>query len=314
MQNLKHLTKIINSYPADIKAEVLVADLVREGFESNYLVVFYRSLFKRRYSRDILNAEIITIDDYHESLALYLARDGLYDLLPEGLFHESKEAALISGREMALNSKRELKVEEEARKFFRPIENEFFYQRVQIELEERSMLQKLQDNHLEDFFMNFWKIDPGLPRELSVKLVSMLPFLKEIVGDFAMTASCLAGILGEEVRYSVEYTTRPPVEAGEMLQVEEFPLGYGCLGVDTVTSGHVMESCKVVRFQIGPLKKTKIEPYLANGEIARFIASFFSYFMPLEIEAEYEVFIQEDRQEFVLNPENQAIMGYSTII
>jgi hypothetical protein len=305
MKELEKLINMINSYPSDIKAEVLMADLIQEGFAESDFIVFFDSLFKRKYSSDILKAEKVFINDYQELLGIFVARDGLYDLLPEGLFHAS---------DSALTSRKESKIEEEARKFFRPFENEFFHQRVQLELEERFILQKFHDNSLDDFFLRFWKIDQSLPRDLVIKLIAMLPFLKEIIGDFKMTANCLGSILGEEVFNTFRYTNEPPVAYGKLKENDEFSLGQASLGVDFITGGHLMESCKLVRFSIGPLKRTGIEPYLENGEIARFIECFFSYIMPMEIETEFELLMPEDRQEFILNPENQSIMGYSTII
>jgi hypothetical protein len=315
MKDLDHLINLINSYPADIKAEVLMADLIQEGFSQSDFLVFFDSLFKRRYSSDILKAEKFFINDMKEILAIYLARDGLYDLLPEGLFHVSPDTALTSGKDMALDSRKESKIEEEIKKFFRPFENEFFFQRIQLELQERLILQKLNDNSLDDFFVRFWNIDQSLPRELIIKLSAMLPFVKEIVGDFKMTANCLGAILGEEVTHSIRYTTEPPAETGSIQTAGEFSLGQVSLGVNLITDGHLMESCKLISFSIGPLKKTGYEPYLENGDIARFIDCFCSYFIPLEIDIEFDVIMRKELQEFILDSENnQCIMGYNTII
>ena len=115
MKELEKLINMINSYPSDIKAEVLMADLIQEGFAESDFIVFFDSLFKRKYSSDILKAEKVFINDYQELLGIFVARDGLYDLLPEGLFHAS-DSALTSGKDMALDSRKESKIEEEARK------------------------------------------------------------------------------------------------------------------------------------------------------------------------------------------------------
>jgi hypothetical protein len=315
MKDLEHLIKMINSYPSDIKAEVLLADLVQEGYSQSDFLIFYDSLFKRRFSSDILKVEKIFINDYQEMLAIYIARDGLYDLLPEGLFHVTSPSALTSGTGMAADSRKELKVEEETRKFFRPFENEFFFQRIQLELQERLILQKLNDNSFGDFFLRFWKIDPSLPKDLIIKLTSLLPFIKEIVGDFTMTADCLGVILEEDVTHTIHYTTEPPKETSISIKEEEFSLGQANLGINLITDGHRMEGCKLIKFSIGPLRKTGIEPYLENGAIARFIECFCGFFVPMEITVEFDVVMQKELQEFVLDPDNnQPIMGYNTII
>lgn len=292
-----------------------MADLIQEGFPESEFMIFFDSLFKRGFSKDILKAERILINDIQETLALYLARDGLYDLLPEGLFHASLDAAVTSGKGMASDSRKESKIEEETRKFFQPFENEFFYQRVQLELQERAILQKLNDNSLEDFFLNFWKIDRSLPRNLIVKLTAMLPFVKEIVGDFKMTANCLGAVLGEEVTHSISYSSMSGADnAGDLTNGGD-SLGKASLGVNMVTYGQFLEACKLIRFTIGPLKRTGIDPYLRYGDIARFIDCFCRFFIPVEMDYEFEVIMPEHLQEFVLGTEDaRPVMGYSTII
>ena len=294
-----------------------MADLIQDGFSQSDFLFFFDSLFKRGYSNDILKAEKILINSLDEVLAITLARDGLYDLLPEGLFHTSPDAAISSGKGMASDSRKESRIEEETRKFFLPFENEFFYQRIQLELQERLILQKLNDNSLDDFFLDFWKIDRSLPKELVIKLAVMLPFVKEIVGDFAMTASCLGAILDEEVTYMIRYTSEPHGHSDTSFQPsdDDNSLGKASLGINLITDGHFLESSKLIHFSIGPLKKTTIEPYLEKGDIARFIACFCSFFIPMEMDYEIDVIMQKESQAFVLDStNNQSIMGYSTII
>ena len=315
MKDLDYLIKLINSYPSDIKAEVLMADLVLEGFTDSDFLVFFDSLFKRGYSKDILKADKTVINDVQETMAIYLSRDGLYDLLPEGLFHTSPESALTSGDGMASDSRKESKTEKETRRFFQPFENEFFYQRVQLEIKERSILEKLNDYSLDDFFLDFWKINRSLPKELIIKLSAMLPFVKDIAGDFEMTASCLGAILREEVTYTLRHTTAHKKATGSSDPETDYSLGRAELGRTFITDGLSFESCKIIRFVIGPLTHTGIEPYLKNGEITQFIECFCSFFLPLEMDYEFDVNMQKELQSFVLdNDKAQAVMGYSTII
>jgi hypothetical protein len=63
------------------------------------------------------------------------------------------------------------------------------------------------------------------------------------------------------------------------------------------------------------LKKTGIDPYLENGDIARFIDCFCSFFIPMEMDVDFDVIMRKEMQEFVLDSDKaQSIMGYSTII
>jgi hypothetical protein len=315
MKDLEQLIHLIYSYPSDIRAEVLLADLILEGLSPADLLIFFDSAFKRGYSNDILKVEKLTLNNVKEILGISLARDGFYDLLPEGLFHTSPDAASSSGTGMASDSKKDSKIEEETRKFFLPFENEFFYQRVQLELQERLILQKLNDNSLDDFFLDFWKIDRSLPKELIVKLSSVLPFIRDITGDFIMTSKCLGAILGEEVTHTIQYASKQHIETVNDQADDGCFLGKTSLGMSSVIGSDSPENCKLIRFSIGPLKSTGIDPYLENGDIARFIDCFFSYFIPLEIDAEFEAIMPREQQEFILGYDKaHPILGYSTVI
>jgi len=315
MKEYEHLTELINNYPSDIKAEVLMADLIENGFTPSDFIILFNSSFKRRYSSDILKAEKYQVNSFEETLAVSLARDGLYDLLPEGLFHTSPDSAISSGKGMASDSKKELKIEEETRKFFLPFENEFFYQRVELELKERFVLQNLNENNLNDFFLDFWRIDRSLNRELIIKLSMMLPFVREIAGDFEMTASCLGAILNEKVTHKTEYSSGSAIEKKTVFDDNDCLLGNVDLGVNMIIGSHSPENCKMIRFSIGPLRNSNIEPYMEDGEIERFIKCFCSYFIPLEMNFAFDVFIPEEMQGFVLDADKEgAIMGFSTII
>ncbi len=225
------------------------------------------------------------------------------------------DSAVSSGKGMASDSRKDRKLEGETRRFFLPFENEFFYQRIQMELNERSILRKLCDNNLDEFFLDFWKLDRSLPEELIVRLSAMLPFVREIAGDFEMTSSCLGVIIGEDVTHTIHFNSGHYPGPFTGTTGSGAQLGSTILGTDLITEGHQLESCKLIRFSIGPLKKTGIEPYLNNGEITRFISCFCSFFLPAEMDYEFVVTIPEEYQEFALaDRETGSVLGYSTII
>jgi hypothetical protein len=315
MKDLEDQLHLIKNCPSDIRAEVLLADLILDGLSPSDILIFFNSSFKRRYSNDILKVEKLNVNNVKEILGITLSRDGLYDLLPEGLFHSEWDEPISSAKGMSSSSKKESRVEEETRKFFLPFENEFFYQRIQLELQERSILRKLNDNNLDEFFLDFWKVDRSLPRELCVKLTSMLPFVKDIAGDFMLTASCLSAILGEDVTQATRYASITSSEADSDLPDDIVLLGNMTLGINSVIGKRSPENCKLIRFTIGPLRQTGIDPYMKKGDIARFIDCFSGFFIPMEMDVEFEVLMSHDLQSFVLSTENiQIYLGYSTLI
>ena len=55
LELVEHLRKIVPNLPFDIRAEVVAADLIARGMSPDEIILAPQSLFKRRFSRDILS-------------------------------------------------------------------------------------------------------------------------------------------------------------------------------------------------------------------------------------------------------------------
>ncbi|OQX72293.1 MAG: hypothetical protein B6D61_14220 [Bacteroidetes bacterium 4484_249] len=181
MRNAKNIAKSIKAKPSDIKAEVIIADLVERGFDFSKIIVKHDGLFKRNYSKDISD---VYLDMVKDILVFNVSRDSLYDILPEGLFHH------VFGNLEADNRNQEfekLKQEEDnARKFFLPFDNEFFYQNIKLETE------------LRKFFRNPDKQKYYISENKTEREIGDERFLKEstlgdsfICGDFPPEGKCI---------------------------------------------------------------------------------------------------------------------------
>lgn len=122
----KIISNKVSKDKLDYLTEIFVADLIKAGFEYDDIDVKPQSLFKRGYKKDI---EKVSTDG--ERLIFEISRNGLYDTLPESLFHEE-----VSYEEIARNKdnkrwveKRRKKhdiEEEQARIFFFPLKRNSF--------------------------------------------------------------------------------------------------------------------------------------------------------------------------------------------
>ncbi|QYS87021.1 hypothetical protein JJC03_03335 [Flavobacterium oreochromis] len=92
MTHLNEILSLIRNIKSDIRAEVIVNDLLANGIISdNQFIIQKESQFSRAYRRDILEVDIKDFNlDKREYLNFTLSRDSLYDLMPEGVFHQSK--------------------------------------------------------------------------------------------------------------------------------------------------------------------------------------------------------------------------------
>jgi len=281
MANIDEITETIQNIFYDIKAEALIADLIENGLEGEDIITIQKGTFKRRYARDIDSTKELKFANGQKVIGFNLNRDGLYDSLPEGLFHEKTDKSLKESDKISEESKK-LKAEEKAvREFFLPFENEIFFQRVQLELEERKVLSRFNENLFDDIYPEFWNLDKSLNKKYISRMVLLLHFSHRIAGNCVLTEKCLETILEEKV--SVRIVRTMDLQNGKIdksaTSVKNCLLGVSELGIDFICGDKFDHLGKTMEFNIGPLKNSNIDEYLENGTVPKFLKCFFNYFI-----------------------------------
>jgi hypothetical protein len=314
MMNLNKIAELINSLNQDIRAEVIVANLFEDGIEPEAVAAFHQGQFKRAFSPDVLSADVVRLNDHKKAIALFLSRDGLYDCLPEGLFHEFTSTPLESGKEMAHESRVLKKQEEVSRKFFQPLEQEFFFHRILLEKEERRLLNKIGSRRYQDIFQEFWKISPDLPAELVSDMILILPFAHRITGDYALTAACLSALLKEEVNFRI-HEIQKSFNIGQSAGSDTHnQLGKCSLGGEFIAGLAFNEICPAIDFIIGPIVNSNIDDYLGNGSRVDFIRCFFSFFVPVGMECSFSIEKPVEFHFTLAEGDKAPVMGYNSVI
>ncbi len=315
MPDLKEISTSINCLFNDIKAEVVAADMIENEVNPADIVIFHDGAFSRNYSRDINFAEVTKLENGQQVLGIHITRDGLYDSLPEAVFHDQSNDPLTSGHEMAKFSKKQKMEEKEARLFFLPLENELFYQRIQLEIEERKLLYRFSENLFDDSYPQFWNLERTLPKKLVSRFVLILHLTHKILGNPDLTAKCLGVILEEEVKINIARRSLKEIDLFGITGKKNAGLGSSVLGEDFICGSYTSEYDPVMEFVIGPLKNSSIEDYLENGSYSGFLSCFYSFFVPIEMEAVTIIKPNETKQHFVLNDSSSnVILGYNSSI
>lgn len=291
----------------DVRAEVVVGELLDNKVQEEEVAVQMRNVFTRAFNKDILDAQLDDSQPYHPFVTLTLSRDGIYDRLPEGLFHAFSPQKQQSVSEMVADYKKHQQEQQEARKFFRPLEHEFFLQRVFLEQREKHLLFDAFGKDADDLFLLFWGIPKGLPREATGRLVRLLPYIHRIAGNLRLAGLYLEAILDEPVNITCE--NRPiPVETGNQVA-----LGECRLGVDTMTGNLFYTDMPLVRVIIGPLQHHRVYDFLAWQPMGRLLETCFGFLLPADVEVETELRPHPDEKQVVVADEHykEGIMGYN---
>ncbi|MBN1338630.1 MAG: hypothetical protein JXA03_04865 [Bacteroidales bacterium] len=302
---MKSISKI-----SDLKCEVIIANLLEEGYEEDKIIIHTQGLFKRNYSHDI---DKVIVDNDSGYVHVFVNRDGFYDSLPESLFHKVNAISGKSQQEIVASVKEQKIEEANARNFFLPSENGIFYQRV---LHELSIRKLFSNPHL--VMRNLWNGKVRIPEEYMHKITQLAPFGYYFVGNVEKTAENLSSLIDEVVH--IETST----------EIKNFPIeneienkvGDVRLGLDTICGQDFDETATIWNIEIGLHNREDIGEYLPGHEKWNVIMAFCDFFIPFQIHTKINIVVDTEKL-FVINdpgnigklvPTSSAYLGYNTYI
>ena len=307
-------------YEADIRAEVIVAQWL-EGLppdELEKIAIRPAGPFRRGYSPDILSVEP-EVNEYEETvICVQVSRCGLFDRLPEGLFHQygvesGQTGAPLAKEQMVRRIRKRQEEERAARKFFRPFDQAFNRYRILLEIEERNAVTGFENSMQQELFETLWgKYDHQLSEGQKATLLNLLPVASRVAGDPALTADCFRAVLRTPVDIEARYG---PLQSTHSEEEESLRLGKSHLGVDFVPGDFPEETDLRFELRFGPVPGDRLPDFLPAGRDRRTIDLLCRFFVPMEIEVAVQVETSPGEYQFDLTETAETgRLGYTTII
>lgn len=311
------LLEKLRRQPFDLRLEVVLADLLAHGYRFDDFVIRSVSLFARRYRRDIGTvAEEHTEQWRTPKTTVEVHREGLYDALPQQLFHQPGDPTPQPGvRAMIEDIQAQRRREKATRRFFLPFEQEFYRFRVLLEQEERRYMTNLSAQWYNEVLARFWELTGQLPPRQVTTLLYLLPLAHRIVGDLPRTQQVFESVL--EVPVSLRIVA-PLAFAAEALQTTGAAagtvLGQGELGRDLVLSGTYQETLPALEISLQSLSTVELETYLApDSWQSRALKLLCNYFISFETDVVFRYEMAPNSQSFMLSDTGEtAVLGYTT--
>jgi len=304
--------------PFDLRTEVILAELLAYGYAFDDFVVRPVGLFARRYRRDlgsVRDEQFVRGNRPVVRTTLEVHREGLYDALPQQVFHQPGTPA-HTVRAMVEDIRAQRQQEKATRLFFSPFEQEFFRFRVQIEQEERRYFTNLSSRWYNAALARFWGLaDSGLPPAVLTNLLYLLPLAHGIVGDLPRTQQCFESVLGHAVRLRVAAPLRHPLPAAPAASpaAPGGTLGNLALGRDLVLGGDYQETLPALEISLQGLSVPQLEAYLTGEWPARALELLCTYFVSFETDTFVQYEMAAASLSFELGEGEQApILGYNT--
>lgn len=299
--NFDNIKDSFTETPGDFRAEVFAAELIKNGVPQEKIYFKPKGSFNRSYNKDIHAIQFDLKDDGDEHIVLEVNREGLYDMLPEGLFHFKSNAGSKRGKAAVLEKIKIDRAEEEyARKFFSPFENEFFHRRLQLELKEKALLQPESVSNNRALYNNLFGFAESLSDNQVLGLLHVLPMVSQIRGDLTKIDYCLT----QFIRYKTQMK-RAFHKTENHNQDASFPLGEAKLGVNTIVGDKFYASKQHYELHIMDIPKNNITEFFEGGEVANLLDTLIPYLLPHDSKYLLVLHLKDNERSFYLS-DNQV--------
>ncbi len=302
MVNKKQLSKIIDEQFLDVKAEVILEHLTeQQNIDIEDITILNKGNFKRAFRRDILSSYA---NNDNGTLEISLTRNGMYDGLPQGLFHQDiKHNSSKSFNQIRSQGKQE---ERHARKLFAPLENEFFLQKLLVGKNETKIVGDISNSN-SSFLLSLWGIENKVDKDYVFGLTKLLPLAHKISKNIDLASKSLQEILKEKTTITQQYKNKDWNQNTSFADTDMI-LGENT-ALDCKQSNYKMPNYLIV---VEIKNRATYSDFMPNGKAHQFISVFSDYFFPVEIDWSLKITTQNSKNLFKLDENLNAVLGITT--
>ncbi|MEC3876325.1 type VI secretion system baseplate subunit TssG [Chryseobacterium salviniae] len=302
-----------NKLQTDFKAEAVAVNLLKYHRAVSNIFIQRIGINDRAYLKDIksITSDYLGFDE--EVFIIETYREGIYDYLPEGLFHPPSLGATRKNVENVVKEIRKQKrVEEDARKFFRPFELEIFFTEVSALLKEFDFEIASDTDALLKTVSELWPLVKMMDKQNAYIFIHILPFFHQIRGDKAWFERCMTAFL----QIPVQVTFAPNVIDRIEKEDDSMLLGNSRLGVTYIPSGKHMDGQRNWVVNIGPIPYAQMKKYIEGSPFRKVLHAMYDYFLPVSVDIEENFITEKEEFSFALEDDerNSNRLGYSTFL
>ncbi len=300
------LSSEIKNFIADLKAEVVAAELIEKGVKQDDITFNPIGIKHRPFSRDIAEINLPIDDDGH--FKFLINREGLYHALPEAIFHQPLNSKPFKSKEEILDEIKIQKQEEiEARKFFLPIENEFIHLRLLLEITERKSNDNFSGSSVIQLFYKLFGTVSYFNNSQIAILLSLLPNIYELKSDLKLLSRYYSLLLGDEIKLKMRNESR-------IYQLKKND-GDMILGISCLTSDQLVYSEQIISLEIFLNENSRISLYINDGLSLKILNFLNDYFLPFDYEKKNELVLVEKNRESILGDlKSPSFLGANSYI
>lgn len=301
-----------NTLFSDYKAEVFALNLLKYYAEVDQVFLKRLGNNNRSFNKDIkgVSSQAYALDELIVSISSY--REGLYDYLPEGLFHPPSLGNHKSRiDEIIFQIQKQNKIESSARNFFLPFELEGFFLGINSLAKENEFA--LID-HSDLFLANIktlWPLLDALDKHTAKVFIYLLPFFHSVKGKKEWFVKCLMAFL----QLPVEITFVPNRVTDVRAASDEISLSNFHLGISMVLTGEHMDGERNWAIHYGPIPYADLAKYVPQSDLRKLLRMMYDYCLPATVDVEEHFIVHKNERSFYLDKDQDTSrLGFSTYL
>ena len=291
----------------DLKAEFIASSWLENDIPARQILFRPLGDFKRRSHHDIENTRELELGNF-KGQVIDSNRSGIYDHLPEQLFHLPSSASLNTVKKKVDEIRLQREKEQKSRLFFLPLEQEFFLNRVSLAKLEQCAWELGPDSGLLEELKAFWQTPSSLDEAVFVQLLPFLPLVSENRGNLDKAAEIMSVALRLPVEiqiiYGLKYHYESNVNMGDVL-----------LGADTALGGDLETYLPQIQVSIEVPDPAALDQYLHNKAFDTVVTWLLGWFIPVEYDFTVSLQLPAEASAFIITSGDvpSVPLGYATL-
>lgn len=275
----------------DFRAEVTAAEVAELGVSDERILILMLGPLKRTHSKDIQSIEEeVSVYDHEEYVVIKTPKEGIYDMLPQGLFHNpSAHKSAKTEKEIIKLIRQRKEEEQKARKFFIPFEAAINHLRMQVAIYENRLDKRTHHDELVHIFTDHWDIFEYLDTRQADLFLHLIPILHDIRDNHPVAENIMQIMLQLPVQVSMR-RQMPIRPAAPLLS----SLDDTILGVNfTTSSERYHEGVNEIVIKIGPVTVEEFQQFTPEGRKHKIFELLCDYLLPVHLDIITEIVLHE---------------------
>ena len=273
---------LAETFDTDFKAEVIAAELINNAVPAEQIMILLLGSAKRSFRKDVDSVSEETSDYNNKEYTLITThKEGLYDMLPEGLFHAPTLSKTATTQKEIIDSIKQHRVEERhARRFFLPYEAAINHLRIQLALYESRLDKGAHHNELVDIFKRYWTIFKYLDTNQSNIFLQVLPLIHDIRDDYTIAATIFELLLSVPVKITGRHQGAKKSASAFFSSLNDTRLGTSFTTGNAFFDGGEDE----IIVTIGPLDNKQLKQFTPGETNSAILELLCDYLLPVHLD------------------------------